>query len=180
MPADAGAPSLGVFRECATLAAMLSMLHFLTHIGLSWLVARVGRASRRDSWLVTLAGVLPDLDGAGIVWSHDAYLAAHRAVGHGAPFGLMLVGFALWRADARWSTAALTAVSFHLHLALDLVGTGGLAVRYLWPMSDWGLSYRGHWVLASWPNALVMAATLLGVLGVAWRARRVALAGRPG
>jgi len=131
---------------------MLSMLHFLTHIGLSWLVARVGRASRRDSWLVTLAGVLPDLDGAGIVWSHDAYVAAHRAVGHGALFGL----------------------------ALDLVGTGGLPVRYLWPVSDWGWSYRGHWVLASWPNALVMAATLLGVLGVAWRDRRVALAARPG
>ena len=157
---------------------MLTALHFSTHIGLSWLVASVGRASRRDRWLVTLAGILPDLDGAGIVWSHDAYVAAHRAVGHGLFFGLLLVAVALWRADARWRTAALTALSFHLHLVLDVVGTGGLPIRYFWPVSDRGWSYRGHWVLASWPNMVVMAATLLGVALVAWRSRRIALAGR--
>ena len=166
-------------RRCATLVAMLTTLHFLTHVGLSWLVASVRCASRRDRWLVTLAGMLPDLDGAGVVWSHDAYVAAHRAVGHGLLFGLLLVALALWRADARWPTAALTALSFHLHLVLDVVGTGGLPVRYSWPVSDWGWSYRGHWVLASWPNALVMAATLLGVMLVARRRRRMAPAGRP-
>ena len=159
---------------------MLTALHFLTHIGLSWLVSSVGRASRRDRWLVTLAGILPDLDGAGLVWSHEAYTAVHRAVGHGLFFALFLVAFALWRADARWTTAALTALSFHLHLVLDVVGTGGLPVRYFWPVSDSGWSYRGHWVLASWPNMLVMAATLLGVALVAWRSRRMVLAGRPG
>jgi hypothetical protein len=157
---------------------MLGALHFLTHIGLSWLVASVARTSRRDRWLVTLAGVLPDLDGAGIVWSHDAYLAAHRAVGHGLLFGVLLVAFALWRADARWRTAALTALSFHLHLVLDVVGTDGLPVRYFWPVSDWAWSYGGHWALASWPNALVMAATLLGVMLVARRRWRPVLAAR--
>ena len=130
---------------------------------------------------MTLAGVLPDLDGAGIVWSQDAYVAAHRAVGHGLLFGLVLVTCALRRADARWTTAALTALGFHLHLVLDVAGTGGLPIRYFWPMSDWGWSYPGHWVLASWPNALVMAATLLGVILVAWRRRwRAAYAGGPG
>jgi hypothetical protein len=159
---------------------MLTALHFMTHIGLSWLVASAGRLSRRDRWLVTLAGVLPDLDGAGIVWSHQAYEAVHRAAGHGLLFVLLLVAFALWRADARWTAASLAAVSFHLHLVLDVVGTGGLPVRYFWPLSDRGFSYGGHWVLASWPNALVMAATLLAVILVAWRGRRPALAGRPG
>ena len=160
---------------------MLTALHLLTHVGLSWIVASVGRASRRDRWLVTLAGVLPDLDGAGIVWSQDAYVAAHRAVGHGLLFGLLLMALALRWADARWTTMALTALSFHLHVVLDVVGTGGLPIRYFWPVSDWGWSYRDHWVLASWPNALVMAATLLGVILVAWRRPRVsANAGAPG
>ena len=160
---------------------MLPALHVLTHIGLSWIVASVGRTSRRDRWLVTLAGVLPDLDGAGIVWSHDAYVAAHRAVGHGLLFGLALVTLALLRADVRWTTTALTVLSFHLHLALDVVGTGGLPIRYFWPVSHRGWSYDGHWVLASWPNALVMAATLLGVVLVARRRRpRSACAGGSG
>lgn len=150
---------------------VLTALHVLTHIGLSWIVANLVARSRRDRWLVTLAGVLPDLDGAGIVWSHDAYVAAHRAVGHGLLFALVLIAFALFRADDRWTTAALTTVSFHLHLLLDVVGTGGLPIRYFWPVSDRGWAHHGHWVLASWPNALVMAATLVGVIVVAWRRR---------
>jgi hypothetical protein len=144
--------------------SVLTGLHFLTHIGLSWVVATLGRGSRRDRWLVVLAGTLPDIDGAGILWSQDAYVAVHRAAGHGLLFVALAVAVALWRADARWVTAALTALSFHLHLLLDLVGTGGLPIRYGWPFSDRGWSYDGHWVLASWQNALVMALTLLAVL----------------
>lgn len=151
---------------------MLSALHFLTHIGLSWILANLLPGSRKDRWLVVLAGILPDLDGVGILWSHSAYLATHRAVGHSLLFGLLLLAIAMLRADRPWRTAALTAISFHLHLVLDLVGTGGLPIRYLWPFSDRGWSYQGRWVLASWQNGLVMAATLGGVLWIAWRRAR--------
>ena len=74
-------------------------------------------------------------------------------------------------ADAPWRTAALVAASFHLHVLLDLVGTGGLPIRYLWPFSARAWSYRDHWVLASWQNGVVMALTLSGVLAVGWRQR---------
>ena len=150
---------------------MLTALHFLTHIGLSWIVASLGRRSVRDRWLITLAGVLPDFDGAGILWSEDAYLVAHRAVGHGLVFALVWLALTLARADERRSTAVLAALSFHLHLLLDLVGTGGLPIRYFWPFSERGWSYAGRWTLASWPNAIVMILTLLGVLWVGWRTR---------
>jgi membrane-bound metal-dependent hydrolase YbcI (DUF457 family) len=151
---------------------VLSGLHFLTHIGLSWIIAHLLPGSRKDRGLVVLAGVLPDFDGAGILWSEHAYLAAHRAVGHSLLFVLLFV-LLTWRtADAPLPTTALAAVSFHVHLLLDTVGTGGLPIRYLWPFSDWGWTYSGRWTLASWPNIGVMAVTLLGVVWIAWRSRR--------
>ena len=48
---------------------MLSGLHFLTHIGLSWIIANLAAGSRKDRVLIVLAGLLPDLDGVGILWS---------------------------------------------------------------------------------------------------------------
>jgi inner membrane protein len=159
-----------VLKGSGMLAPMLSALHFLTHIGLGWIIANLWPATRRDRWLIVLAGAVPDLDGAGIVWSEPAYLATHRILGHCLVFGLLLLVITLGLADAPWPTAALVAVSFHVHLALDAVGTGGLPIRYLWPFSDRGWSYT-HWTLASWQNGVVMALTLLGVLLVG-RGRR--------
>jgi len=151
---------------------MLSGLHFLTHIGLSWIVANIGAASSRDRWLIVLTGVVPDLDGIGILWDREAYLSMHRAAGHSLAFGLVLIAIAVLGADTGWATAPRVALSFHLHLLLDVVGTGGPPIRYLWPVSDRGWSYEGHWVLASWQNAAVMILTLLGVAAVAWHTRR--------
>ena len=150
---------------------LLSALHFLTHIGLGWIVAGLGQLSWRDRVLVVLAGTVLDLDGIGILWSAHAYEAVHRAAGHGLPAAVLVVALAMLRAERRWLTAALAAVSFHLHLLLDVVGTGGLPIRYLWPFADWSWTWRDHWVLASWPNAAVTAATALGVVAVECRRR---------
>lgn len=150
---------------------MLTALHFLTHIGLSWIIASATPRASRDRWLIVGAGVVPDLDGIGILWSEQAYTAAHRAAGHGLPF------IALWTlvvaryAKRPLSTAGLAVLSFHVHLLLDAVGTGGLPIRYFWPLSDAGWTYAGRWTLASWQNAMVMTLTLLGVLVVAFRTR---------
>jgi inner membrane protein len=150
---------------------MLTALHFLTHIGLSWIVANAGRRASRDRWLIIAAGVLPDLDGVGILWSEPAYVAVHRAAGHGLLFiALWTLGVVRY-AERPMSTVALAVLSFHLHLLLDAVGTGGLPIRYFWPLSDAGWSYAGRWTLASWPNAVVMTLTLLGVLLIALRTR---------
>src|ERR1700741_3450668 len=125
-----------VVNGSGMLAPMLSAFHFLTHIGLSRILANLWPATRRDRWLIVLGGTLLDLDGAGIVWSQAAYQAAHRAAGHGLVFCLLLLAITLAVADARWRTAALVAMSFHLHLLLDAIGTGGLPIRYLWPFSE--------------------------------------------
>ena len=157
---------------------MLTAAHFFTHIGLGWIVAHAARLTARDRLLVVLAGTLPDLDGAGIVWSERAYAVAHRGAGHSLLFCLVMIAVALLWGRAPWISAALAAVSFHLHLLLDLVGTGGLPIRYFWPFSERGWMYS-RWVLASWPNYAVMLATALGVLLIAWR-RRAPRASTPG
>jgi len=156
---------------------VLSALHFLTHVGISWIVAGLARLTPRDRWVVVLAGTLPDLDGIGILWSEHAYVAAHRAAAHSAFFAVLIVAFAALGTDRPWAAGVLAAISFHLHLLLDVVGTGGLPIRYLWPLTDWEWSYGGHWVLASWPNAAVMTATALGVVAMDRRRRRTS--GRP-
>ena len=148
---------------------MLSGLHFLTHIGQSWIVAQLAPLSARDRWLVVLAGTVLDLDGVGILWSESAYVATHRIVGHGLVAGLAVVAMAMLVADRPRITALFAALAFHLHLVLDLVGTGGLPIRYLWPVWDRGFTYDGRWVLASWPNVAVMLLTLLGVIVLARR-----------
>jgi len=155
---------------------MLTALHFLTHVGMSWILASLGRRSRKDRWLITLAGVLPDLDGAGILVSQHAYDAFHRAAGHGLAFAVLWTALTLRSADRSRSTAALALASFHVHLVLDLVGTGGPPIRYFWPLTNWGVSYAGRWTLASWQNAVVMSATLIGVLGAGWRTARLSRA----
>jgi hypothetical protein len=152
--------------------AALTAAHALTHVGLSWIVANLARLSLHDRTIVVLAGTLLDLDGAGIVWSERAYTAAHRAAGHGVLFAALVVLFAVLRADRPRVTAPLAALSFHLHLLVDALGTAGLPIRYFWPLSDRAVSWDAHWVLASWPNVALMTAVALGILAIAWRRRR--------
>jgi membrane-bound metal-dependent hydrolase YbcI (DUF457 family) len=148
---------------------MLATLHFLTHIGQSWIVANLWPASAKDRWLVVLAGIVLDVDGIGIVWSQQAYIATHRVAGHGLLAALVVLALVLFVADRPRSTAVLAACAFHLHVLLDVVGTGGFPIRYFWPFAGWELSYGGHWILASWENVAVMILTLVGVLAIAGR-----------
>jgi len=150
---------------------VLSATHFLTHVGMSWIVANLATVSPRDRLIIVLAGTLPDLDGIGIMWSEHAYVVAHRAVAHGLLFVGLMVAAAMRYSRSPWTTSALVVLSFHLHVLLDVVGTGGLPIRYLWPFTNRGLSCENHWVLASWPNAAITTATGLGVAVIEWRRR---------
>jgi inner membrane protein len=69
--------------------------HFLT----GWLIANADHLERRDSALVTLAGVIPDADGLGIltgIASQDQvaglylYSQYHHVLAHNVFFGLLL------------------------------------------------------------------------------------------
>lgn len=156
----------------------------VTHFLAGWLVASAARLERKHRALVTVAGVIPDIDGVGLPvelitrnsahplnWWSDY----HHVLGHNLGFCLLvtLAGFCLAR--QRWRMAGVVVISFHLHLLCDLVGARGpdgeqWPIPYLLPFSNhWQWTWQGQWALNAWPNMLITAAALAATLYLAWR-----------
>ena len=155
----------------------------ITHVLTGWMVANLARLDRKDRAIVTLACVVPDIDGLGIIpelltrnSSHPLlwFTLYHHSL-HTLAFALVVavVSFALARQRSKAAWFAL--LSFHLHLLEDLAGSRG-PDGYQWPIpylapfsSSVQLAWRGQWGLNSWPN-LAMTGVLLAItLWLAWR-----------
>src|SRR5215470_173296 len=109
---------------------MSPVTHFLT----GWIAANAStNLDHRSRILVTLAAVAPDLDGLGIVpelltagSNHPVlwYSSYHHVLCHNLAFGLLL-GLGACVIGARWFTGLLALMSFHLHVACDVIGSRG-------------------------------------------------------
>ena len=159
---------------------MSPITHFLT----GWVVANSTQLNRRDRILVTLAGIVPDLDGLGIVaeiatentsnflpwWSQY-----HHVLCHNIGFGLMVTVTVFLASVRRWTSALLTLLVFHLHLIGDLVGAKGpdgyqWPIPYLLPFSNrWQWVWDGQWALNAWPNITFTALLLILTFYQAWK-----------
>jgi len=156
----------------------------VSHLLTGWVVANTADLTPRDRALVTLAGVLPDIDGLGIIaeilteqtafpllW----YSKYHHVLCHNLGFGLLLAVTAILFGIRRWMTAFLVLVVFHLHLLGDLVGSRGpdgyqWPIPYWTPFSDgWKLMWTGQWELNAWPNVLITALILAATIYIARR-----------
>jgi hypothetical protein len=156
----------------------------ITHLLISWTVAESARLERRDRFLVTGAGVLPDIDGLGIVaelatkgsdqplywWSEY-----HHVLGHNIGFALVTALAVGSLAQRRLLSLVLAVLTFHLHLLGDLVGSRG-PDGYQWPIpyrlpfsTSWQLTWSGQWELNAWPNVFLTAGLLAAALYLAWR-----------
>ena len=137
-------------------------MHPVTHLLTGWVVAESGALGRRDRSLVTLAAVMPDIDGLGVIGeiatrsSSDPvywWSAYHHVLCHNIGFGLLLAASAALLAVRRTTTALLVLLVFHLHLFADLIGSRGpdgyqWPIPYLLPVSDaWQLRWSGQWPL---------------------------------
>ena len=165
----------------------------ITHLLVGWGVANAARLNRRERALVMTAGIIPDVDGLGVVaevltrnseqplqwWS-----LYHHVLGHNIGFALLVMAaaFALSSRSGSttllargWLTACLAMASFHLHILGDLVGGRGpdgyqWPIPYLVPFSnDWQLTWSGQWALNAWPNFAVTGALLILTFYLAWR-----------
>ena len=156
---------------------MSPVTHFLT----GWLVANCARLNRRERAAITLAGVVPDLDGLGaiaeILTRHStrplAWFSLYHHQLHNLAFGLLVAAVSFAVATRRWVVASLAFLSFHLHLLEDLVGSRGpdgyeWPVSYLAPFSQAEFAWRGQWALNAWPNYVVTGTLLLMTLYLAW------------
>lgn len=154
--------------------------HFLT----GWLIANVDHLERRDRALVTLAAVIPDADGLGILTSIASqdqgtglalYGQYHHVLAHNVFFGILLAATVYALSNKKGLTTFLVLLSFHIHLLEDLLSGRGpdgtiWAISYLFPvLPDVQFSWSGQWELNAWPNVVITAATLLLTLYLAWR-----------
>ncbi len=156
-------------------------MHPATHLLLGWGAATALPLSKRDRALVCIAGVLPDLDGLGIVVEkltlHSEqplywYATYHHVLAHNLGFGLAVAAGAAALASARTRAALLVLASFHLHLLADLAGSRGpdgssWPLRYLWPFDGLELSWQGQWAFNAWPNFAITLALLAWTFRVA-------------
>jgi hypothetical protein len=153
------------------------------HLLASWFVATRAELPVRERRLVTLAGVLPNLDGLGVVadvLSHGRtawYETYHHQVGHTLLAGLLLaLGCGLLARTRKGAVALLAFATFHLHLLCDLVGSRG-PDGYRWPIPylapftrAWQATWQGQWFLNGWQNLSILG-LLLG-WSFAYAARR--------
>lgn len=125
--------------------------------------------------MVTLASVIPDFDGLGLVVDlatrHTAqpldwWGRYHHVLGHNIGFALCCILLASAFSQQRLRTALLVGISFHLHLLGDLIGARGpdgdqWPIPYLLPFSKHPeLIWSGQWALNAWPNMAITAALL--------------------
>jgi inner membrane protein len=158
---------------------MSPVTHFLT----GWVLANCAKFEPRDRAIVTLASVVPDLDGLGIIpelltrnSSHPLlwFSLYHHSL-HTLTFALVVAALAFALGIQKWKTGLFALLSFHLHLLEDVLGARG-PDGYQWPIpylkpfsSSLQLTWQGQWQLNAWPN-IVITVVLLGItLWLAWR-----------
>jgi hypothetical protein len=113
----------------------------VTHVLTGWILANSASLRRRERALVTLAGVVPDIDGLGIVAEYLTRNSRHRLEWfstchhslHSLAFAVVVATVTFTLATQRGKTASLAFLSFHIHLLEDLVGSRG-PDRYQWPI----------------------------------------------
>jgi len=145
----------------------------ITHLLASWVVAVKTTDNLRDSRLVTLAGLAPDLDGLGLVVdifknvihhtdTYYYYQTYHHSLLHGMAGAVVVAALAAMLARLRGRVFVLVLVTFHLHLLCDLLGSRGPEPGDLWPIfynapfsnhPMW--IWSGQWRLDGWQNRVI-------------------------
>jgi len=153
----------------------------------SWVVAAKTTDNLRDRRLVALAGILPDLDGAGMLvdFARQAlhrgddffyYQRYHHFLLHGI-LGAVLIGLGLMCfAQRRGRVFLLAFLMAHLHFVCDLLGSRGPTPLDFWPIHylapftyEWTWIWKHQWALDAWPNRILTLALLAWCLALAVR-----------
>lgn len=160
----------------------------ITHGLLSWALAERALKDDRDVALVTVAGIAPDLDSAGIVVDMansiagrtptDFYAAMHHWLLHGIAGAIVVCGLLSVSAREKKKVLLGSLLTFHLHLLCDVLGSRGPdPSEGIWPLYYLGpfsaktgvLIWQDQWLLNGWQNVSLTLALLAWTFYVAWR-----------
>ena len=150
---------------------------------MGWALANAAPSlTKRERAMVTLASVVPDLDGLGIIperltqnsvrplnWWSDY----HHVLGHNLGFAIVATVVAAIFANQKIKTSFLVFLSFHLHLLADLAGARGpdgdqWPVPYLLPFSNkLQLTWSGQWSLNAWQNFFITGVLIAAAIALA-------------
>ena len=151
-------------------------MHIQTHLLSGWCAADLLELTPRERLFAMLAATVADLDGLGVVVSVDYYAAYHHLLGHNLLFGVITSGIFTFFSSHRLKAFGLYFALFHLHLVLDLLGSGPeWGIHYLWPFSQAEILNPRGWELMSWQNFSFTAALIVWTLVIAIRRKRTPL-----
>lgn len=155
-----------------------------THLLASWIVAAKTTDNPRDCRLVALAGVLPDLDGLGMVGDifnsvvrhkhTEYYQQYHHYWTHGLWGALVITAALVCFARRRGRVAILALLAYHLHLLCDFVGSRGPDPADKWPIfyfapvslhPMWIWKYQ--WPLFGWQNGVISIVLFVWAMAMA-------------
>lgn len=158
----------------------------ITHLLASWLVAAKATRNLRDCRLATLAGLLPDADGVGMIVDIANGLMGNKPTHYYGLYhhywlhgllgaGIISLGLAVFARD-KLRVAIVALFLFHLHLLCDFVGSRGPTPDDLWPIFYFGpfekdpmWLWKGQWRLDGWQNQIVSVACFFAAIWVAVR-----------
>jgi hypothetical protein len=153
----------------------------ITHFMVGWVGFEPYLSHSRDRALVCLAGLAPDLDGAGILIdlynkfaglpASNFYQEWHRLYGHGITAAVLLALLAAAAARDRLRVLLAAFINVHLHFLCDLAGSRGSTPEDLWGLYYWSpwdkgyeIVWRGQWQLVSWQNMLISVVLMVILL----------------
>ncbi|HSI16051.1 MAG TPA: metal-dependent hydrolase [Chthoniobacter sp.] len=151
-------------------------MHVQTHLMSGWCAADLLDLTPRERLFAMIAAAVADLDGLGVVVSVDYYVAYHHLLGHNFLFGIIASGILTIFSTHRLKAFCLYLALFHLHLVLDLLGSGPeWGIHYLWPFSSAEIQNPRGWELFSWQNFCAAALLLAWTFVIAIRHKRTPL-----
>jgi membrane-bound metal-dependent hydrolase YbcI (DUF457 family) len=141
---------------------------------IGWMVSSPLR-TKKERLVVTLASILPDIDGAGILISLDHYGRYHHIFGHNIFTGLIFAVISSMLFKEKLKIFLLSFMAFNTHVVGDLLGSGAAwGIPYLWPINKtiYDFSPPFQWELDSWQNLVATALCIIGIIIIGLKKNR--------
>lgn len=146
----------------------------ITHGLIGW-ISSTPLSERKDRALVTIAGLIPDLDGMGALIDIEYYSKYHHVFGHNILFGILAAGSSIIISKNKKLTPLLVFLSFNLHILGDLLGSGaGWGIPYFWPVNKFVYEFSPpfQWELDSWQNLVATIICIILIIRIAVKKKR--------